>query len=414
MVKEHVTTESPKRELQKKLFGLIAEFETTTELLTAAKKVREEGFRHWDTHTPIPIHGLDHAMGIRKTILPKVVLICGITGGLTGLWMQWWMNAVDYPWIVSGKPFWSLPANIPVIFELTILLAAFGAVFGMLGLNKLPSLYHALFESPRFVRGHTDDKFYISIEAKDDKFSLGKTKSFLESLGAAAVEEVHEPETPPLPPVIRQVQLVGGILLVLLALVPPALLARASSRSQQTTRVQLIPNMDQQPKFVAQETNNLFLDGRAMRPHVSGTVARGEANLDTAFYRGMDGDEWAAAIPMTVDLPLVERGQQRFTIYCAQCHGYDGSGRGPVAIRAEELQEGTWVPPTSLHDQLVRDRPDGHIFNTISNGIRNMPPYGDQIDVQDRWAIVAYVRALQKSQSASLEDVPVERRGDLK
>ena len=124
----------------------------------------------------------------------------------------------------------------------------------------------------------------------------------------------------------------------------------------------------------------------------------------------MVGEEWIEAIPVPVTLQLMERGRDRFDIFCSPCHGLAGGGDGMTAKRAEELQEGTWTPPASFHTELIRGRPVGHLFNTISNGIRNMPAYGPQIPVTDRWAIVAYVRALQRSQWASVDDVPPELR----
>jgi mono/diheme cytochrome c family protein len=110
----------------------------------------------------------------------------------------------------------------------------------------------------------------------------------------------------------------------------------------------------------------------------------------------------------------VERGQQRFNIYCAVCHGTDGYGNGPVNNRAVQRQEQKWVPAANLHSDVVRSRPDGHIFNTITNGIRNMAGYGSQIPVQDRWAIVAYLRALQLSQHAPASAVPAEQLNTMR
>jgi len=110
----------------------------------------------------------------------------------------------------------------------------------------------------------------------------------------------------------------------------------------------------------------------------------------------------------------MRRGRERYDIYCAPCHGLDGAGEGIVSVRALDLQEGTWTPPTSYHTKLIRERPAGHLFNTITNGIRNMPAYGDLIEEEDRWAIVAYMRALQLSRNAGIEDVPEERRGTLR
>jgi hypothetical protein len=176
---------------ERKLWGILAEFTTPEVLLAAAAEVRDAGFRHWDAHAPFPVHGLNDAMGIRQTKLPLFVLGGGITGGGLALLMQWWMNAIDYPLIISGKPFFSLPANIPVYFELTVLFSALGAFLGMLAFNLLPEYSHPLFSSERFRRA-TQDRFFISIEARDPKFDPAKVQAFLECLGSTHVERVEE------------------------------------------------------------------------------------------------------------------------------------------------------------------------------------------------------------------------------
>jgi hypothetical protein len=174
-----------------RLYGLIAEFDSAQQLMQAVEKTRDEGFRDWDVHTPFPVHGMDDAMGIRGTRLPFLVLASGATGlGLATL-MQWWMNAVDYPFVISGKPLFGIPANVPIMFELTVLLSAFAAFFGMWILNGLPRWYHPLFTSRRFRRV-TQDRYFIVIEAKDPKFDAVRTREFLKSLGGAVVEEVNE------------------------------------------------------------------------------------------------------------------------------------------------------------------------------------------------------------------------------
>ncbi len=174
-----------------KLYGLLAEFETPHKLVDAVEKVRDQGFSKWDVHTPFPIHGMDGAMGIRGSRLPFIVLIGGLTGLVLATFMQWWTNAVDYPFIISGKPLFGLPAAFPVMFELTILLSAFATFFGMWGLNKLPKWHNPLFNNDRFRRA-TQDRFFIAIEADDPKFNLEKTREMLVSLGSTAVEEVEE------------------------------------------------------------------------------------------------------------------------------------------------------------------------------------------------------------------------------
>ncbi len=204
------------------------------------------------------------------------------------------------------------------------------------------------------------------------------------------------------------------ILLGAAALVPLALIARARATTSELPRIQPIRDMAKQPKYKTQSANSLFADGRAMRPAVEGTVARGELHEDAALWSGRAADGWVTAFPVPVTEQLLRRGQERYDIYCSPCHGLAGYGDGPVAKRADALQEGTWTPPSSYHTDLVRSRPVGHLFNTVTNGIRNMPGYAAQIQAADRWAIVAYVRALQRSQDAKTADVPADLQRQLR
>ena len=200
-----------------------------------------------------------------------------------------------------------------------------------------------------------------------------------------------------------------GLILTVAALVPVALIARARNDNQTTTRINLIPDMDYQPRYRAQDANSAFVDGRAMREWVDGTVARGELAEDDHLNLGRVDGAWATEFPMEVTSSVMARGQQRFEIYCAPCHGVDGMGQGLVNSRALELMDlgnANWVQALSIHDETVREREVGHLYNTITYGIRTMPAYGSQISVEDRWAIVAYLRALQRSSRATLDDVP--------
>jgi mono/diheme cytochrome c family protein len=205
------------------------------------------------------------------------------------------------------------------------------------------------------------------------------------------------------------------VILVALSWIPVALALRARVVKKTEPRIHIIQDMDNQPKVKAQSRLMLFADRRGMRPPVPGTVARGAVIGDSALMLGTsEGDSWVETNPVPVSMSLLERGQQRYEIFCSPCHGLAGYGDGMVAQRADQLQEGTWTPPTSFHTDLVRERPAGHLFNTISNGIRNMPSYGSQIPVDDRWAIVAYVRALQRSQNATIDDVPADLQAQLR
>jgi len=425
---QHVNSQT---EAESKLVGLLAEFPTPEALVSAAEQVREEGYRRIDAFTPFPVHGLDEALAIRPTILPWVVLGAGLTGVVAALAGQWWTNTINYPFVVSGKPLFSLPANIPVTFEVIILFSAFTAFFGMLALNGLPRLVQPVFRSDRFRRA-TADRFFLLIEATDARFSVEKTRSFLQTVGVFHVEELHDDA--------GRAQLpkwIGWALvtLAIVALIPPLWIARARVVTSDQPRWHTFIDMDYQPKFKPQTASALFADGRADRLPVAGTVARGQLREDERLYRGIDPDAapvppepkgpeagkpapqpasaepavaWVKDFPIAVTDEAMKRGRQRYNVYCAPCHGLAGEGDGLVAKRAQELQQGTWVPPTSLHSEAVRPQPVGQIFNTITNGVRKMPAYGPQISVQDRWAIVLYVRALQRTQNAKPEDVPPE------
>jgi hypothetical protein len=174
-----------------RLYGLVAEFESPSSLVAAARAVREAGYRSIDAYSPFPIHELTHALALPRTRLPLLVLGGGLAGTATALLMQWFSAAVHYPINVGGRPLASWPMFIPITFELTILFASITAVLGMLALNGLPMPYHPIFNAPRFAMA-SRDRFFLAIEAKDPLFELEKTARFLETLGATVVSEVEE------------------------------------------------------------------------------------------------------------------------------------------------------------------------------------------------------------------------------
>src|SRR5580658_248235 len=174
--------------------ALLAEFDSASAVLHAAEHVRDAGYVRWDTHTPFPVHGMDRAMGLKESRLGWIVIAFALTGLSGAFVMMHWMNGVDYPTIVGDKPGGApgtLPSMVPIMFELTILLSAFGAVIGMLFLNRLPRHNHSVFESERF-RSASDHRFFISIEAEDPKFDVDRTRVLLEGAHASYVEVVEE------------------------------------------------------------------------------------------------------------------------------------------------------------------------------------------------------------------------------
>ncbi|HVX57553.1 MAG TPA: cytochrome c [Candidatus Saccharimonadales bacterium] len=264
--------------------------------------------------------------------------------------------------------------------------------------------------------------------------------------------------------------------LIVLAMLPFALVARSRASHSPTLAPHLILDMDKQPKFKAQRPADMFADGRSMRPQVPHTLAQEDMVIppeilndptdphllnggksvvlsDPTIYAAVclgrnrpantTDEQFAAELPLNVRNPkatdaevdkdnfyvhtvpaefpvtkeFIQRGQERFNIYCAPCHGYDGYGDGMVAQRADALKNGpdplaasAWVQPQNLQEQKIKDRPDGSIFNTITNGVRTMPAYDKQITIPDRWAIVAYVRALERSQAAPVSDLTPEEQ----
>ena len=431
----------------KKVHGTVAEYESVDALLEACRRIRDAGFTKTDAFTPFPVHGIDTALGIKPTKLPWIALAGGATGLTIALLMQIWMNGIDYQYIISGKPYISLPAFMPVAFELTILLASFGAFFGMWALNGLPKFSNPIFTDPRFDRA-TDDRFFLYIDAKDDSYDQAGAEKLLADTGTEYINTVVEDDSPTQIPKFLITTLVT---VIALSFIPALILARMRVTTSSQPRFHIFPDMDFSPARDAQQTTTLFADNRAMRPDVPGTIARGEMEEDLDYLTGikmqslalqqvnkdrqlvalypqdekassdtaaeqadapeksvMDTTPWVETNPVEITADFVKQGQAQFNIYCSTCHGRDGRGNGLVHQRAQQIMASSWIPPASMHQEtLYADQyPDGKLFSTISNGIRKMPGYAGQIKVRDRWAIVAYVRALQQSQNASLNMVP--------
>jgi len=445
-----------------KACGWMAEFENEHDLLHAAEKVRDAGYTKTDAFTPFPVHGIDHALGIKPTILPFIVLCAGLTGLFTALLMQWWMNGVDYKYIISGKPFGITPASIPVSFELTILFSAFTSVLGMLALNGLPRFSNPVFTNAKFDRA-TNDRFFLYVDATDKYYNRESVRELLSSVHANSLDEVTEDSTPSELP--RWI-LLGALLIMLAGLIPAAIVLNMRASFSDLPRWHVFFDMDFQPKKKPQQTTTIFKDGRTMRPQVPGTISRGQLDQQDPFYLGYDpmkvtsidaekkiyvstvdsvanasalssapsgtvqppagspaaGTPAAGAAPV---LPFLEKlpieaneaniklGKTKYEIYCSACHGYSGYGDGLVSKRAASLAQDTWAPPSSLHLDRIQKQPVGQIFHTISKGQGKMASYASSITPQERWSIVLYVRALQRSRNANIDDVPVDQRGSL-
>lgn len=435
-----------------KLVGLLAQFDDPDSLVEACNQCREAGYTKTDAFSPFPVHGIDPALGIRRSILPFIVLAIALGAVVIGLGMQYYTNSDSgnwspafpgYPFKISGKPYFSLPANIPVTFEVIVLSSAFATFFGMWFLNKLPMLSNPLHRISRFKRA-TNDKFFLIINSNDEKFDASSTQAQMNEWGAVAIEECRQDLTDNvLPSWMRLAALLGALLL----LIPPVVIFRSMGMVNRAPRLHFMPDMDWQEKSKTQTVSpglvgggSIFLDKRAMRAPVDGSVSWGNLEADSEMFRGIKKDykkvtavttptgsvrtslsaqeqeQEAAAVEedlsqyvttfpegIVVDEALLARGQNRFNIYCSACHGYSGNGDGLVNQRALALAangDAKWTAAKSLHDPVVKDaaqNPVGRIFDTISNGRNTMGPYKAQIPPKDRWAIVAYVKALQET-----------------
>ncbi len=405
--------------------GILAEFTSAAELVRAAETLSDRGYRKLDAFSPYPIHELSAALKLRPSPLGWCVLAAGVFTDHFGGGLVCLRRGDDYPYRISGKPMFSLPANIPITFEVVILCAAFTAFFGVLLFTGLPRLSNPLHRCERFLRG-TNDRFFLFVKSEDTLFSEHQTLALLRSIDASYIETVQATvESRRVPRAFWNAMAIVAVL----AVIPPLLIARARATRSDSPPLAWFPDMDYQPKFKAQTKSSLFSDGRAMRPPLAGTVARGELRADDAYFRGQSGrDEsrlvdtvqaarndfgadfpkskaWVQQIPVPITAELMRRGRQRFNIFCANCHGRAGDGNGPVTVRALALEQGTWVPPTSIHAEHVRAQPVGKLFNAITNGVRKMPGYASQIEPEDRWAIVLYLRAMQRTRDATVDDL---------
>jgi mono/diheme cytochrome c family protein len=417
-------------------YGLVGLYSNVDALLAAARRVRDAGFTKWDSHTPFPVHGIDPAMGIKRTILPWITLVMGLTGIVVGIVGQWWVNAEGYAFQISGKPIWSLPANIPVAFEVTIAFSAFTTFFGMLAINRLPRLSHPLHRLPAFNRV-TSDRFAVVVETVDPRFDAGQVKRLLAEGAESVVECPGDPSRARLPMWFHGLAAVATCL----TLIPLAMAYRGRHATSEKPRYVVWTDMSFQRKAKPQrrfdyslDDRELFEDGRAARKPVAGTIAVGQIFDDQELRFGVEADElspvgtelgkdgtpvaqWLTGFPaaITVDEALLDRGEQRFDIYCSVCHGVRGDGLGTVALHAKDIRGARWgwVDPKNLMASATVARKNGELFHIVGHGINTMKGYAAQIPAHDRWAIVAWLRALQNSQAIDSRRAPEADYKDL-
>jgi mono/diheme cytochrome c family protein len=371
-------------------FAVLGLFSDPSRLVEAARNLRPRKLGRLEAYTPYPVHGLDRALGLPPSNLGRLVLAMGLLGALLALVFQWWTSAVDYPLITGGKPLFSWQAFVPVMFEVTVLFATFTAGLGMLLLlNRLPFFGHPVLHA-KAIREITRDRLALSIESDHEGFDAEAARQALLAEGAEATEIL------PLPVWDRQLTLVG--LLRTIAAIAAACVVSGAGIYVAIKVVPIVPpmvHMHDQPKLNAFHSSDFFKDGRGMRPAVSGTVARG--HLPPAFATPEEAGALLAN-PLPLEPRIAERGRTVFNNHCAVCHG-------PVGDGVAQLSRAYGAKPANLLSRELRGQPDGYLYGVIVRGKNSMPSYAADLDEEDRWAAVHYVRVLQRAQDAKDEDL---------
>jgi mono/diheme cytochrome c family protein len=376
---------------EKVLYGYTGIFDTPDEITHAAEKAAEEGYKKFDVHTPYPLHGMNTAMKLPPSKLGYVALVFGLSGALGALLSLWWVSAIDYPIVIGGKPLFSFPAYVPVMFEVTVLSASIATVLAMLFIFfRLPNNSHPL-HGTNYMKKVASDKYGILIQAEDAKFDEISIKKFLESVHAKEISAVYwdEDEISHKNKILEP-KFIGFLLAV-------ALLTSGVTYFSLNKLMFMLPFnwMMEQPKQNPQQKSLVFSDGFGMRKPVEGTIAR---RFLPYLYKGkpdLAADQLVNPLPTTK--AVLELGQKKFDTYCSPCHDYHGTG--------ESRLRGQFPNPPNLHSEKVRSWSDGRIYAVLMDGQNIMPSYSTQLNEDERWAVIHYIRVLQRSLNAKESDI---------
>jgi hypothetical protein len=376
----------------KKIYAITALFETPDDIMVAAAEVSNLGYKKFDVNTPYPIHGMDDAMKLKPTKLGLVVFVLAAMGTIGSLLMIGYMMGIDYQINIGGKPFFSLPPSIPITFELTVLFGAIASIiFALFLFNKLPWVNNPLMDT-EYMKRVSSDRYGILIRSNDEKFNPDEVVKLFEVLGSKDINHVYQYET-------EESEIKTPIFNVkfVLILILVAFVTSISTYLIENKVTYMLPFdwMWEQSKLNPQKTTNLFNDGYGMRTPVNGTVPRDNIPY---MYKGMpDSLVKFMSNPLPVTQSILEKGKLKFNTYCSPCHGYFAKG--------DSRLNGQFPNPPSLHSDKVRNWKDGNIFHVIVNGQNVMPSYAKQILSDDIWAIIHYIRVLQRSQNATDADM---------
>ncbi|MCX6154772.1 MAG: DUF3341 domain-containing protein [Candidatus Kapabacteria bacterium] len=376
---------------EKVLYAMSALFDTPDAIIQAAESVQKAGYKKFDVNTPYPVHGMDNAMKLKPSTLGYFAFIIGIFGAIMAVAGMGYLTGVDYPNVMGGKPFFALPAFIPITFEVTVLSASVATVVIMIAFFfKLPNNSHPV-HNTEYMKNVSDDKFGVLVEAKDAMFDAAKVEDLFRSLGASRIIPIYYD--------LEDIRTVGNIFrpkfVLFLAIV---VFVSAGLTYGVLNRLLFIPPftwMVYQPRVNAQQKSNMFADGSGMRNPVDGTVARGWMPYR---YSGKPDEAGLNLVnPLIPNTHTLDLGKKNFDVYCSPCHGYLAKG--------DSRLRGQFPNPPTLHSDKVRNWTDGRIYAVITDGQNSMPSYSRLVSPSDRWAVILYIRELQRALNAKQEDL---------
>lgn len=374
-----------------KLYSIAALFRTPDDIMSAAAKVADAGYEKYDINTPYPVHGLDGAMKLKSSKMGYYTIVIGLTSMALMLYFMYWVYNIDYPQVIGGKPLFPLPALVPILFEITVLTGAVLTVAVMLIFYfKFPNNAHPLHDSS-YMKAVSSDRFGVNIEAIDPKFDIEGVKAFLSSIGAYQIDEIYfdEEEVNTKHKILDSKFVIGMFLIAGLTSISVYL---------HMNKVLYLPPFDWmllQHKVTAQDHSDFFKNGISSRVPVEGSVARGF--MPYLYEDDPDGASDNLVNPYVADEENIDLGKRKYLTYCSPCHG--DLGKGDSRLR------GQFPNGPTIHSDKILSWTDGRLYHVITEGQNVMPGYKKTVTREERWAIVNYVRTLQRALDATEEDM---------
>jgi hypothetical protein len=371
-------------------FSVVGIFDSPHLLMKAIPQIRAKVTARLEAYTPYPVEGIDRLLGLRKSPIGGMVLVMGVIGAISALAFELWTGGVDYPQLTAGKPYFSWEAFVPIMFEVMVLLATFTAGLGMLLLlNRLPMFRHPMLGS-KSLPLVTRDKFALAIESGGAELDIETVSVMLQQAGATSIEVLEAPAPIGLASPKFFAAVLGGIAVA-------CLLAGFATYWAMKLFPKAVPmvHMLDQPRLDPQNGSSFFKDGFGMRMPVAETVTH-----DSMPYT-IRNEDYAAVLvnPLPRSGSVLERGRQAYINYCAVCHGILGNG-------APTLTAAYGAKPANLVSQQTIGLADGKTYHVIMVGKNSMPSYLADLSESDRWAVIHYVRVLQRAMNAKDEDLP--------